>query len=183
MPAPGTQFIDELLEEHDRIHVLFDSLFVADADDRPSKLEDLVGSIVKHEVAEEVVVYPVAQQTGAAGYEVCETRLSEHHALDLQLLDLEGLDVGSAKFETLLVEIERAVHLHTAYEELTLLEPLRWAVPDEQLVELRRQYEAVRIAAPSHPYPDGDPTVLTRRTSVRAGLLALLRRVRDAKSP
>jgi hypothetical protein len=96
---------------------------------------------------------------------------------------LTVLMVGSAKFETLLVEIERAVHLHTAYEELTLLEPLRWAVPDEQLVELRRQYEAVRIAAPSRPYPDGDPTVLTRRTSVRAGLLALLRRVRDAKSP
>ena len=175
--------IEVLVDEHERIHLLFDALVVASSDEKPAILHDLVSSIVKHEVAEEVVVYPAARDAGAIGPQLMEARLDEQFALDHELDELLRLEVGSAEFVAMLVRVERSVHAHTAYEERTVLEPLRGAVTKERLSELLDQYARARLAAPSHPYPDGDPAVTTARATLREGLLSILGRVRDATPP
>jgi len=175
-------FVDELIEEHEQIHVLFDALVVAAEDDKHRLLRELVGAIVKHEVAEQVVVYPAARRAGATGRRIVESRLEEQFELDAKLHRLEQLDIGSEAFDTLLLDVERDVHLHTTYEERTLLEPLRMAVSPEQLVAIAKQYQVVRFAAPSHPYPDGDESQNSTRARVRGGLLRLLRGMRDSSS-
>lgn len=181
-PGEERTFIDELIEEHEQIHVLFDALVVAPDDEKPRLLRELVGAIVKHEVAEQVVVYPAARRAGATGRQVVESRLEEQFGLDTKLHRLEHLGIGSEAFYALLLDVERDVHLHTKYEERTLLEPLRLAVPPEQLVALAKQYEIVRAAAPAHPYPDGDVSPNSTRARVRGGLLSVLRGVRDSLS-
>lgn len=171
--------VEVLRDEHERIHLLFDALVVAADEDKSAILHDLVSSIVKHEVAEEVVVYPAARDSGAIGPQLLEARLGEQFALDDQLDELLRLEPDSADFVSMLVRVERGVHAHTAYEELTVLEPLQLAVSAERMAELGEQYERARAAAPAYPYPDGDPAAATTRARLREGLLSILGRVRD----
>lgn len=172
--------IDSLVDEHDRIRLLFDALVVADKRDKPARLRRLVSSIAKHDLAEEVVVYPAARDSGAAGAEVCAARLEEHAALDVRLDELERLDVRSGAFDAYVVETERLVHLHTAYEERTVLEPLRFAVSESELTALGAQYEVVRTAAPLYPYLASDERGGSGASRSRAGLIEVLQRIRDA---
>jgi hypothetical protein len=169
-----------LRSEHAGLHRALDELAVAKPGERPERLRALVKNLVRHELAEEVVVYPAARAAGAIGPQLAEARLDEQHLLDGQLLRLERNALDAETFESVLTAIETNVRTHTVSEERSVLEPLERSVSPERLRRLRYAYEVVRDATPAHPYPPPTSDRDVVGEGLRRAVVSFLLQVRDA---
>ena len=178
----SASLIDRLEEEHREIRLAVMAVVTAAPERKKSAVRAMVRSIVKHEMGEEVVVYPAARRLGVTGDLILDARLAEQAALDHTLDRLGREDVDSERFADLLRDVAQQVELHTRYEEQTVLEPLRSQVSDERMDQLGGAYARTVAAVPPYPYPCSSPAGNARSkaaVSPRGALLTVLRRIRD----
>ncbi|MGH9082705.1 MAG: hemerythrin domain-containing protein [Acidimicrobiales bacterium] len=180
LPTPPPDDVLVLLvEDHRQVEGVlaqFDTVSVAG---RGELFWKLTNELVRHEVAEEIVVYPALRDV-PGGDQVAGSRIAEQSEAEEKLAAMERLDAESAEFADQFITLRSAVLAHARAEESTALPLLADHLPSERLVEMGERYQRAKRGAPTHPHPhapDSPPGNL-----VLGPVAALVDRIRDAAS-
>jgi len=118
---------------------------------------EVVTELVRHEVAEEHVVYPVIRRA-PGGEQEAKTRIAEQSEAEELLAEMEKLDPSSAEFTTKFTTLRRAVLAHAGAEEASTFPLLEEMEDAESLRALGGRYELAKAKAPTHPHPHAPHT-------------------------
>jgi hemerythrin superfamily protein len=178
-----TDVITFLIDQHNEVDSMFAQLEGMDGatDDKVQRLaEQVVMSLVKHSVAEEIYLYPTVRKVLPGGDGIADHELSEHDEAEQTMKRLEALTPDEPGFWPTLHELIGEIRHHVAEEENSLFPMLRAACSEEQLQELGRKVEQVEKVAPTRPHPSA-PSEGAALAALAPGA-GLVDRVRDALS-
>ena len=113
----GSDVVELLLRQHERIRRSFADVTSAEPADRGAAFDRLRRLLAVHETAEEVVVHPAARSLLANGEQVVATLLDEEDAIRRGLADLEHVDPAEPAFLDGLATVRSAVTSHAEREE------------------------------------------------------------------
>jgi len=168
--------IDALRRDHDEVRALFDRLQAASGKQRRELFQQLVGELVRHEVAEEEILRPVSKRD--AGAAIANARIKEESQAEALLKEMEKLDPGSAEFLSKLARLQREVERHAEAEETKEFPRVAAKETTERLERMGRAYEAAKLATPTRPHP---ATPNTPVANMLVGpFAAVIDRARDA---
>jgi hemerythrin superfamily protein len=139
---------------------------------------EVVQTLVGHEVAEELVVYPVVRQSGTQGEDIADARLAEQADAEDLLADMESEDTTDAAFVTKFVKLREAVLEHAEAEESTAFSLIESATTAAEREELGTRYAKAKESAPTHPHPHAPDTPPGNK--LLGPVAALFDRFRDA---
>jgi hemerythrin superfamily protein len=162
------QAVEQLLGRFDELHT----------GDRDVYFTEVVHTLVGHEVAEELVVYPAIRSNTSTGDEVADARLAEQAEAEQLLDDMESEETSSPAFTAKFHRLREAVIRHAKAEESTVFPLLETGVPIEQRRELGERYRKAKDSAPTHPHPSAPDTPPGNK--VLGPLAAVFDRARDA---
>lgn len=158
MSPQQTSIIGLLLADHKKVEGLLSKIDSIEL----SKLEDyfceLREELVRHEVAEEMSLYPAVRQYVPEGDAISETAIHEQSLAEEKLATMEKEPASSEAFRSQLKELRTAVLEHARHEETTVFPALSAHRNVEQLEELGERYERALKAAPTHPHPHAPDT-------------------------
>ena len=175
--------IDVLMTDHREVELMFtelEGLFGpgADADRRREVTDNVTIELVRHAVAEEVVVYPRVKEK--VSEEEAERARREHAEAEATMKRLEQMDSDDPRFEAEIRTLMTEIREHVAEEEGEMFPHMRTVFTDEELVSMKRQVEAIKKLAPTRPHPSVPNTPGPR---LAAGPVAgLFDRLRDLAS-
>jgi hemerythrin superfamily protein len=180
--APEADVISLLIEDHREVERMFVDL--ESGDGSPEQRRDLADRViielVRHSVAEEQYLYPVARETVARGDELAEREIGDHVAAEHVMKSLEGVDAGNPAFDHLVGQLIADIRAHVAEEERELFPLLREACTEEKLVDLGAKVRRAKRLGPTRPHPSTpDTPPFNRLLAPGAGLVD---RLRDALS-
>lgn len=139
---------------------------------------EVVQTLVGHEVAEELVVYPVVRQSGTQGKDIADARLAEQAEAEQLLADMESEDTTAAAFASKFVKLREAVLEHADAEESTAFPLFETATTAAERDELGTRYAKAKENAPTHPHPHAPDTPPGNK--LLGPIAALFDRFRDA---
>jgi Hemerythrin HHE cation binding domain len=173
----------EILEhDHREVEQMFSELETlrgASTDEAKSRRKDLTDQVtielVRHSVAEEVLVYPQVEKKVSA--EEAEHARKEHAEAEESLHRLEKLDADSPAFDDELATLMAEIRHHIEDEEGQMFAHMRQAIDADELRKLGGRVEAFKKVAPTRPHPNVPNEPLPR---IAAGPAAsLFDRMRD----
>ena len=173
----------EILEhDHREVEEMFaelESLRGASTDEAKSRRKELADQVtielVRHSVAEEVLVYPKVEDKVSA--EEVEHARKEHAEAEETLQKLEKLDPGDPAFDDELSTLMAEIRHHIEDEEGEMFAHMRQVMDPEELRTIGARVEAFKKVAPTRPHPNVPNEPLPR---IAAGPAAsLLDRMRD----
>jgi hemerythrin superfamily protein len=174
--VPTDDLISLLEQDHQAIRERFSELDGAAADDRPHLFWELVEQLVRHEVAEEAVVYPAVRQE-PGGATVAEARVAEEAETEQLLARIEKLDPTTEEFVGAVRDLYTAVLQHAEMEEQEVF-GLLWANEEPgYLALLGQKFKGEKLAAPSHPHPHAPHAAVAHKFI--GPIAAFVDRVRD----
>jgi hemerythrin superfamily protein len=150
--------VDLLQADHEQVKALFGQLTSTPPDAREDLFCHLVTELVRHEVAEEIVVYPAIRSDAPNGDAEVKPRLHEQSEAEEKLAKMEKLDPTTPEFATELAELKSAVLAHAQAEEENIFPLLRALEGDDKLMEMGAKYERAKASAPTHPHPHAPDT-------------------------
>jgi Hemerythrin HHE cation binding domain len=139
---------------------------------------ELVHTLVGHEVAEELVVYPTVRSEAPNGGQVADARLAEQAEAEELLAEMEKMDSASAAFTSSFQKLRDAVLRHARAEESTAFVLLKDSTTVKQREELGARYEKAKQSAPTHPHPHAPDTPPGNK--LMGPIAAVFDRARDA---
>jgi hemerythrin superfamily protein len=148
-----TDVIELLLADHQAAKALLGRFDHIGLTERPAFFYEVVNALVRHEVAEERVVYPIIRHAVPGGEQEAKARIAEQSEVEKLLIALEKLDSSTAEFCTQFATLQRAVLDHAAAEEATSFPLLQQMEDAESRLALGGLYELAKAKAPSHPHP------------------------------
>lgn len=147
LPEPGT--IIELIErDHKVIRDLLRRFQTTPSDEWAGVFRDFAEYLVRHEVAEEEVVFPCVRRalpSVASTLEDCE---AEEHRLEAQLIRMSAMSTITPDFREELGRLTDDLDAHFARENLVVVPMIRSLGAHED-ADLGRAYEVARAVAPS----------------------------------
>jgi hypothetical protein len=181
--ADQQQDVIEILEQdHREVEEMFaelESLRGASTEEQKSRrktvTEQVTIELVRHSVAEEVLVYPkVADKVSA---EETEHAREEHAEAEKTLQRLEKLDADDPAFDDELATLMAEIRHHIEDEEGEMFAHMRQVMDADELRKLGARVEAFKKVAPTRPHPNVPNQALPR---IAAGPAAsLFDRMRD----
>jgi hemerythrin superfamily protein len=156
--AGKSSVIEKLLEDHQRVKQSFAKFEAADRQKWWGMFQDLTNDLVRHEVAEEEIVYPEVRKALPDGDKLADARISEQAEAEELLSAMEKKGEGDKDFAANLTKLREAVLAHAEKEEQTVFIPLASAVNQERLEQLGQRYEKAKSMAPTHPHPNAPDT-------------------------
>lgn len=169
--------LDLLLADHREVERLLAEFDAVSLSGRIELFWDLTHTLVRHEVAEEIVVYPAVRDL-PGGKAIADARVQEQAEAEQKLAHMEKLDAESDEFAKQMITLRSAVLTHAKAEETSVFVLLRDSLPLEQRLELGVRYEKAKQAAPTRPHPhapDSPPGNV-----VLGPVAALVDKIRDA---
>ena len=174
--------IEVLEHDHREVEAMFtelESLRGASTDEEKSRRKDLTEQVtielVRHSVAEEVLVYPkVADKVSS---EEVEHAREEHAEAEETLQRLEKLDADDPGFDDELATLMEEIRHHIEDEEGEMFVHMRQAMDEGELRSLGTRVEAFKKVAPTRPHPSVPNEALPRLAAGPAA--SLLDRMRD----
>jgi len=150
-----TDLIRVIIEDHREVEKAFEELemLTGHAEGRKDLVDHVIAELVRHSVAKEQFMYPVARSRLPDGDEIADYELSEHARAEAVMKELEGLGPESPHFERLLKRLMEDVRRHIAEEELDLLPRLQAACDREELQDLGYKVKEAKEFAPTRPHP------------------------------
>jgi len=139
---------------------------------------EVVQTLVGHEVAEELVVYPTIREDAPSGGQVVDARLAEQAEAEELLAEMEKLDPASAAFTSKFQKLRDSVLGHAKAEELTAFELLKNSSTVTRREELGARFQKAKASAPTHPHPHAPDTPPGNK--VMGPIAAMFDRARDA---
>src|SRR5918998_4771826 len=174
--------IEVLEHDHREIEDMFaelESLRGASTDEARSRRKDVTEQVtielVRHSVAEEVLVYPRVEQKVSA--EEAEHAREEHAEAEETLSRLEKLDADDPSFDDELATLMREIRHHIAEEEGQMFAHMRQVIDPDELRSLGASVEAFKKVAPTRPHPSVPNEALPRLAAGPAA--SLFDRMRD----
>jgi len=174
--------IEVLEHDHREVEEMFselESLRGASAEEAKSRrkvlTEQVTIELVRHSVAEEVLVYPQVEDKVSA--EEVEHAREEHAEAEKTLQRLEKLDADDPDFDDELATLMSEIRHHIEDEEGEMFAHMREVIDAEELRKLGARVEAFKKVAPTRPHPNV-PNEPLPRMAVGAGA-SLLDRMRD----
>ena len=178
-----TDVIVFLTGQHREVDDVFAQLEKMDgATDEKAQLlaEQVVMSLVKHSVAEEIYLYPAVRKALPDGDDIADHELHEHDEAEQTMKELEALTPEQPQFWPTLHKLISEIRHHVSEEENNLFPQLRAACSEQELQDLGRKVQQAEKVAPTRPHPSAPS---------EGGLLAalapgagLVDRIRDALS-
>jgi hypothetical protein len=177
--------IEVLEHDHREVEQMFqelESLRGAVTDDAMSRrkalTEQVTIELVRHSVAEEVLVYPKVEDKVSA--EEAEHAREEHAEAEETLQRLEKLDADDPGFDEELSTLMAEIRHHIADEEGQMFAHMRQVMDPDELRRLGSRVEAFKKVAPTRPHPNVPNEPLAR---IAVGPAAsLFDRMRDLAS-
>ena len=174
--------IEVLEHDHREVEQMFaqlEALRGASSDEARSRRKELAEQVtielVRHSVAEEVLVYPQVEKKVSA--EEAEHAREEHAEAEETMHRLEKLDADDPGFDAALAELMAEIRHHIADEETKMFAHMRQVIDGDDLRKLGAQVEAFKKVAPTRPHPNVPNEALPR---LAAGPVAsLFDRLRD----
>ena len=174
--------IEVLEHDHREVEQMFaelESLHGASSEEAKSRRKDVADQVtielVRHSVAEEVIVYP--QVDKKVSREEADHARKEHAEAEETLHRLGKLDPDDAAFDDELAPLMREIRHHIEDEEGEMFAHMRQVIDEDELRKLGARVEAFKKVAPTRPHPNVPNEPLPR---MAAGPVAsLLDRVRD----
>jgi hemerythrin superfamily protein len=139
---------------------------------------ELTNELVRHEVAEEEIVYPEVRKALTNGDQLADARIKEQSEAEELLASMEKAGADDPQFPAQLEKLQQAVLEHAAKEETEVFQPLGQALDAERREQLGRRYEMAKAAAPTHPHPSAPDT--PPGNMALGPVAALVDRARDA---
>jgi hemerythrin-like domain-containing protein len=173
----------EILErDHREVEQMFgelESLRGAATDEAKSRRKELAEQVtielVRHSVAEEVLVYPQVEEKVSA--EEAEHAREEHAEAEETLHRLEKLDADDPAFDVELATLIEEIRHHIEDEEGEMFTHMRQVIEADELRKLGNQVEAFKKVAPTRPHPHVPNEALPRMAAGPAA--SLFDRMRD----
>ena len=177
--------IEVLEHDHREVEEMFSELETlrgASADDAMSRRKALADQVtielVRHSVAEEVLVYPQVEDKVSA--EEAEHAREEHAEAEETLHRLEKLDADSPAFDDELATLMAEIRHHIQDEEGQMFTHMRQVIDADELRKLGARVEAFKKVAPTRPHPNVPNEPLPRMAAGPAA--SLFDRMRDLAS-
>jgi hypothetical protein len=174
--------IEVLEHDHREVVQMFaelESLRGASTEDaksrRKSVTEQVTIELVRHSVAEEVLVYPQVEDKVSA--EEAEHARKEHSQAEETLHRLEKLDADDPAFDDELATLMAEIRHHIADEEGEMFAHMRQIIEGDELRKLGARVEAFKKVAPTRPHPHVPNEPLPRMAAGPAA--SLFDRMRD----
>ena len=142
---------------------------------RKAVTEQVTIELVRHSVAEEVLVYPKVEDQ--VSKEEAEHAREEHAQAEETLKRLEKLDADDPAFDDELATLMREIREHIAEEEGEMFAHMRQVIDAEELRTLGARVEAFKKVAPTRPHPNVPNEPLPRAAAGPAA--SLFDRMRD----
>ncbi len=177
MRETPADLLDLLEADHRQVELLLGEFDSVSPTRRKELFCQLTHELVRHEVAEELVVYPALRDL-PGGDRIADTRISEQAEAEERLAKMEKMDAESDGFARQVITLRSAVVTHAKAEETSAFTMLRDAVPAEQRVELGARYTKAKEAAPTHPHPHSPDT--PPGNVVLGPVAALIDKMRDS---
>lgn len=176
--APETTgIVARVLHDHAEAKRLLGRFTEIPQEQRAEAFRLIVKTLVAHETAEELVVYPALRRAAAGGAAVARDRLTEQQQATRMLADLERYGTDEPSFEASFRTLRDDVLEHADAEEQSVLTVLAAVLGERELARLGERYEAAKAGAPTHAHPLAPRTSPANRVAVPPG--ALLDRIRD----
>jgi hemerythrin-like domain-containing protein len=150
--------IEVLEQDHREVEEMFgelERLSGAETDEDKARRKDLADRVtielVRHSVAEEVLVYPQVEKKVSA--EEAEHARKEHSEAEETLHRLEKLDADDPGFDDELATLMREIRHHIEDEEGETFPQMRQNIDADELLKLGGRVEAFKKVAPTRPHP------------------------------
>jgi hemerythrin superfamily protein len=137
--------------------------------------EQVTIELVRHSVAEEVLVYPKVENKVSA--EEAKHAREEHAEAEQTLQRLEKLDAGDPAFDDELATLMAEIRHHIEEEEGEMFAHMRQVIDADELRSLGTSVEAFKKVAPTRPHPNVPNTPVPRLAAGPAA--SLFDRLRD----
>src|SRR3954451_22856072 len=167
MPDEQRDVIEVLEHDHREVEQMFtelESLRGASTEDAKARRKELTDQVtielVRHSVAEEVLVYPKVEDEVSA--EEAEHAREEHAEAEETLQRLEKLDADDPSFDDELAELMAEIRHHIEDEEGQMFAHMRQVIDEDELRTLASRVEAYKRVAPTRPHPEVPTTALGR---------------------
>jgi hemerythrin-like domain-containing protein len=174
--------IEVLEHDHREVEEMFaelESLRGASTDEEKTRRKDLTEQVtielVRHSVAEEVIVYPRVEAKVSA--EEVEHAREEHAEAEETLQRLEKLDADDPSFDDELATLMEEIRHHIEDEEGQMFAHMRQTLDPGELRDLGGAVEAFKKVAPTRPHPNVPNEALPRLAAGPAA--SLIDRMRD----
>lgn len=174
----ASDIVSLLGADHHQIESLLSQWDQTSTDQRPEYFRGLVRTLVQHEVAEEVVVYPTVRSDAPQGDREADARLAEQAEAEELLATMENLDPESNEFVQKFTKLRSAVLAHAQAEESSVFPLLRESEDLESRLLLGGRYEKAKATAPTHPHPHAPNTPSGNK--LLGPVAAMFDRARDA---
>lgn len=150
--APSDDLVSVITQDHNAVRQRLSEFDSASPGSREELFWKLTDQLVRHEVAEQVVVYPALRELPGGG-EVADVRIAEEEKAEKLLASMEHLDPTGEEFARAIEELSEAVLEHALKEEAEVL-PLFLAHEESgRLQYLAQKFKGAKLGAPSHPHP------------------------------
>jgi hemerythrin superfamily protein len=152
--------VDPLMQDHRHMQQLLAEIVSTAPRSREELFWEMVPQLIRHEIAEEMVVYPTVWIDAPDAAAVVDARLMEQAEAEEMLAKMETLDCRSAEFGQALGDLQYAVLQHARAEELNIFPFLLALEPVDARIELAARYQKAKASAPTHPHsetPDTPP--------------------------
>jgi hemerythrin superfamily protein len=177
--VPTDDVVSLLAQDHEAIRERLKELESARPERRAELFRELTAQLVRHEKAEEMVVYPAVRQE-PGGDSITKERVAEESEAEQLLARMEKLDPTTEEFMGAMRDLATAVSSHAAKEEEEVF-PLLLAHEDTAYLEmLGQKFKGEKLAAPTHPHPHAPHSTLG--SLVVGPVASFVDRLRDSAS-
>jgi hypothetical protein len=174
--------IEVLEHDHREVEEMFaelESLRGAASEEAKARRKEVTDQVtielVRHSVAEEVLVYPKVEKQISA--EEAEHAREEHAEAEETLQRLEKLDADDPAFDDDLATLMGEIRHHIEDEEGEMFAHMRQVIDADELRKLGARVEAFKKLAPTRPHPNVPNKPLPRLAAGPAA--SLFDRMRD----
>jgi hemerythrin superfamily protein len=139
---------------------------------------ELTNELVRHEVAEEEILYPEVRKALPQGDQLADERIKEQSEAEELLAQMEKSGTNDQAFMAQLQKLRREVLAHAENEETLVFAPLGSALDEDRRQQMGSRYQKAKAAAPTHPHPNAPDT--PPGNMALGPVAALIDRARDA---
>lgn len=169
--------IDRILEDHTSFREQFPQVLAASDDERQPLFDRLMSDLVRHEVAEEEIVWPLVRSSIDDGDALADMRLKEEAEAEALLREVEKLGTTSPEFTGKFVTLSEMVLSHADQEETEVFPRLVSSNEVETLEKLGGWWQRAKDMAPTHPHPMAPNSAIGQMAG--GPVLAAIDRMRD----
>jgi hypothetical protein len=173
-PNADRDIVELLHQEHRVLRDLVARVGRGGPEARRTAVAQLSDALIRHEVAEELVVYPELLRI-RGGAAVADSRLEDEEGIEDRLVQLDRTEFGTPEYEVRLARLTRATAGHLDREEEGVLPLLDARLGAKRRAELGQRFAEVLAMAPIRPTGPGlrmpsGPTVVDRTTATSVWL-------------